>query len=85
MICDRVVVGIYRTEVKDRLLREATLTLEGAMSICRADEESRKRLDLMKKEAIVSTLKQKHGESGQRPEYKKDKGVRDGAKFPENA
>ena len=30
----------------------------------------------MKKEAIVSTLKQKHGESGQRPEYKKDKGVR---------
>ena len=42
IIRDRVVVGIYRTEVKDRLLREATLTLEGAMSICRADEESRK-------------------------------------------
>lgn len=28
MIRDRIVVGIHRTEVKDRLLREANLTLE---------------------------------------------------------
>ena len=58
MTRDRIVVGILRTEVKDRLLREPTLTLDGAISICRADEESRKGLDLMKKEALVNTINQ---------------------------
>ena len=58
MIRDRIVVGIVRTEVKDRLLREPTLTLDSAISICRADEESRKGLDLMKKEALVNTINQ---------------------------
>ncbi|KAK3784424.1 hypothetical protein RRG08_039425 [Elysia crispata] len=47
MIRDRIVVGIRRPEVKDRLLREADLTFEKAMSICRADEESRKGLNLI--------------------------------------
>ena len=47
MIRDRIVVGIKRPEVKDRLLREPELTLEKAMTICRADEESRKGLTLM--------------------------------------
>ncbi|KAK3766160.1 hypothetical protein RRG08_005207 [Elysia crispata] len=47
MIRDRIVVGVRRPEVKDRLLREADLTLEKAMSICRADEESRKGLNLI--------------------------------------
>ena len=52
MILDRVVVCLHRTEVKDRLLREATITLEGAMGICGGDEESRKGLDLMKKKQL---------------------------------
>lgn len=48
MLRDRLVVGIRKAVVKERLLREPELTLESAISICRADEESQKSLTLMK-------------------------------------
>ena len=55
MIRDRIVVGISRTEVKDRLLREPDLTLDSAITICRADEESRKGLDILQPKQQQST------------------------------
>ena len=51
MIRDRIVVGIKKITVKERLLREPELTLESAISICRADEESKKGLSIMAEEA----------------------------------
>lgn len=40
-IRDRIVIGIRSDAVRDRLLREKKLTLNTAVEICRADEQSR--------------------------------------------
>ena len=48
MIRDRLVVGISNKVVKERMLREPELTLHQAVTICRADEESQKGLNIMK-------------------------------------
>lgn len=52
LIKDRVVVGISSQIIKERLLAEADLTLERALCICRADEESKKGLRLMGSEKV---------------------------------
>ena len=45
MIRDRLVFGVSDTRLKERLLRESSeLTLEGAASLCRAAEESKRQL-----------------------------------------
>ena len=66
LIRDRLVCGVQKQIVKERLLREATLTLEQAISICRADEESQKSLSLMKQEEVnaVSQRKDNYKPSG---------------------
>ena len=52
MIRDRLVCGIKKPIVKERLLREAELNLSQAVTICRADEESNKGLTMMKQEEV---------------------------------
>ena len=42
LIRDRIVCGIKSEEVKQRLLRTENLTLDKAIAICRADEQSKK-------------------------------------------
>ena len=59
LIRDRLVCGIQKQVVKERLLREATLTLDLAISICRADEESQKNVSLMKQEEVNAVSKRK--------------------------
>ena len=56
MIRDRIVVGIFKQTVKERLLREANLTLQMALSICRADEESSKGLTIMTKTEEIEEI-----------------------------
>ena len=52
LIRDRLVCGIQKQIVKERLLREPKLTLDLAISICRAEEESQKSLSLMRQEEV---------------------------------
>ena len=44
LIRDRIVCGTNSENVKKRLLREDKLTLDKAISICRAEEESNKQV-----------------------------------------
>ena len=39
MVRDRIVVGIYSTTMKERLLRESDLTFKTALDLCRAAEQ----------------------------------------------
>jgi hypothetical protein len=49
LIRDRIICGIKADRLQARMLREDDLTLDKAISICKADEESRKQLkDLTK-------------------------------------
>ena len=41
MICDRLVVGVYSEEVKEKLLQQPDLTLQKATEIIKAIEESK--------------------------------------------
>ena len=50
LIRDRVVCGILSERVQQRLLREQDLTLDKAMSICQAEEESQKQMKLLGEE-----------------------------------
>ena len=47
LIRDRIVCGTISERVKDRLLREDKLTLDKAISVCRADEESMRQIQKM--------------------------------------
>lgn len=40
MLRDRIVCGVNSEKVKERLLRDNKLTLESALSVCRASKES---------------------------------------------
>lgn len=60
MIRDRIVVGIQNQIVKERLLREPDLTLDQAITICRADEQSKKGISLMTAESETVHLIKKN-------------------------
>ncbi|PFX23103.1 Transposon Tf2-9 polyprotein [Stylophora pistillata] len=74
LIRDQIVVGIIDNKLRERLLREADLTLEKAMNLCRITEQSREQskifispttktgnIDAVKKaEPPVDTAKSKH-------------------------
>ena len=47
MIRDKIVFGVHDTRIKERLLREADLTLARALDICRAAETSKHQMDTM--------------------------------------
>ncbi|CAC5384774.1 unnamed protein product [Mytilus coruscus] len=52
LIRDRIVCGTNSSRVKERLLREDGLTLDKAVGICRADEESRKQMKTLNEEKV---------------------------------
>lgn len=57
MLRDRIVCGVNSEKVKERLLRDNKLTLESALSVCRASEESVIHLkDLHSVEATAATV-----------------------------
>ena len=47
LIRDRIVCRTISEQVKERLLREDKLTLDKAISVCRADEESMRQIQKM--------------------------------------
>ena len=47
MIRDKIVFGVHDTSIKERLLREADLTLAKALNVCRAAETSKYQMDAM--------------------------------------
>ncbi|VDI02664.1 Hypothetical predicted protein, partial [Mytilus galloprovincialis] len=55
----RIVCGTNSSRVKERLLREDGLTLDKAVGICRADEESRKQMKTLNEEEQVHALRRK--------------------------
>jgi hypothetical protein len=59
LIRDRIVCDTNSPKVKERLLREDKLTLAKAISLCRADEESRKQITTLNDEEKVHALKKK--------------------------
>ncbi|CAC5366984.1 unnamed protein product [Mytilus coruscus] len=56
LIRDRIVCGTNSSRVKERLLREDGLTLDKAVGICRADDESRKQMKTLNKEEQIHAL-----------------------------
>ena len=58
LIPDRLVYGTNSERVKERLLREEELTLNKALKICRADEQSNKQLKVMNAEGEVHAINQ---------------------------
>ena len=50
LIRDRIVCGIKSETVKQRLLRAEDLTLDKAISVCRAEEQSKKDAQLLSEE-----------------------------------
>ena len=62
LIRDRIVCGTHSEDVRQRLLRADDLTLERAISICRADAESKQSAQYISEtSAEVFGLKQKSG------------------------
>jgi hypothetical protein len=59
LIRDRIVCGTNSPRVKERLPREDNLTLAKAISLCRADDESRKQIKTLNDEEKVHALKKK--------------------------
>ncbi|CAC5367659.1 unnamed protein product [Mytilus coruscus] len=59
LIRDRIVCGTNSSGSKERLLREDGLTLDKAVGICRADEESRKQMKTLNEEEQVHALRRK--------------------------
>lgn len=59
LIRDRIVCGTNSSRVKERLLREDGLTLQKAVAICRADEESRKQLKTLNDDEQVHAVGKK--------------------------
>ena len=53
LILDRIVCSINDDTVRSRLLREAKLTLEGCLYICRATEISSGQLKVLNEEKAV--------------------------------
>ena len=47
MIRDKVVFGVRDERIKERLLREADLTLNKALDVCRAAETSKQQIEAM--------------------------------------
>ena len=54
LICDRLAIGISDQAVRSRLLREKTLTLEGAVDMVRATETSKNQLKQMERQGESS-------------------------------
>ncbi|MCG7876437.1 MAG: RNase H-like domain-containing protein [Candidatus Thiodiazotropha endolucinida] len=79
LIRDRIVCGTNSEKVKERLLREDKLTLEKAISICRADEESKRQIQKMNEDQenavhyVKSKRKSKGAVGGARPKEFSDK------------
>ena len=59
LIRDHIVCGIEDKNTKDRLLRESELTLDRAIVICKAAEETRKLIQTMKDPVEVMEVKEK--------------------------
>ena len=57
LILDRIVCGINDDTVRARLLREAELTLEGCLDICRAAEISSEQLKGLNEEKAVHVVR----------------------------
>ena len=57
LIHDRIVCGINDDTVRARLLREAELTLEGCLDICRAAEISSAQLKVLNEEKTVHVVR----------------------------
>ena len=73
LIKDRIICGISENTVRECLLREPDLTLDKALSICRAAEATRQRIQTMSLveeknlHAVSSSVDVKHKQKGQRP------------------
>ena len=54
LIQDRTVLGIISQRVRERLLRDADLTLQKAMQICQAAEATKRQLDKLDTEVTIN-------------------------------
>jgi hypothetical protein len=73
MLRDRIVCGVSSEKVKERLLHDNKLTLESALSVCRANEESAIHLkDLHSEDATAAAVVKKSKDR----EYRKQSAIR---------
>ena len=56
LIRDRIVAGIQDAKVRERLLRETDLSLDKAVSICRASEATKKQVEEMATTPIIDNV-----------------------------
>ncbi|XP_060073561.1 uncharacterized protein K02A2.6-like [Ylistrum balloti] len=66
MLRDRIVCGVFSEKVKERLLRDNQLTLERAVTACRASEESQQMLKNLNTEE-VNAVHKNHRDKQNRP------------------
>ncbi|CAB4026741.1 Transposon Ty3-G Gag-Pol poly [Paramuricea clavata] len=57
LIRDRIVCGVSNLKLQERLLRESDLTLDRAVLLCKADEDTRKQTDENQKHTVDSDNK----------------------------
>ena len=57
MIRDRIVCGVSNLKLQERLLREPELTLDRAILLCKADEDTRKQTEEIQKHTVDSDTK----------------------------
>ncbi|CAB4045301.1 Hypothetical predicted protein, partial [Paramuricea clavata] len=57
LIRDRIVCGVSNLKLQERLLRESDLTLDRAVLLCKADEDTRKQTDEIQKHTVDSDNK----------------------------
>ena len=54
MLRDQIVFGIHNKKVRERLLREDSLTLEDAIRMCRASERTEKQMKIFEKPLVAT-------------------------------
>ena len=63
LIRDRIVCGVTSQQLKERMLREVDLTLEKALALARADEETKKQMKQMNAATSAESVDNLHNKS----------------------
>ena len=66
LICDRLVIGVKDSSLKERLLREQNLTLDKALKLCKASETASEQLKSVSKKVEEVNLVSKSKPRGEK-------------------
>ncbi|XP_041460922.1 uncharacterized protein K02A2.6-like [Lytechinus variegatus] len=76
LLRDRIVCGIRESSLRERLLRETALSLEGCIQICRASELTKSRMDVLDGDAVHAVRESSIQHSSHKQSTKQKPGTR---------